>query len=158
MSGVTPRQFLASTAAGVGSPAGGLIDPTEITGTSGGPVPPNFMFRGDPAGGGGWVVAAPVQLTKDDKGLTPSATTGDEAPTGITISNLPLGDVQVVVDRLIYLLGDGVKTADCYFSGDGGTTARSIGAIVAGDQLIWNGVVVGSDLTGSEVVSLHYLV
>lgn len=68
--------------------------------------------------------------------------TADNNRTFLTISATPAGDslVMVLVNGLKVELGDGVKTADCYFSGDGGSTARSIAAITSGDELYWNGV------------------
>jgi len=43
--------------------------------------------------------------------------------------------VDVFIGTQRWLVGDGVKTADCYFSGDSGATARAFGAIVTGDKL-----------------------
>lgn len=103
------------------------------------------------------VHAAPAPTTAD-KDVAPAATSGDESSTDIAITNTPaLGSmVQVVVNGIVYTLGDGVKTKDCYFSADGGTTARAISAITASDVLYWNGVIAGFDLTPSDRVSLFY--
>ena len=66
----------------------------------------------------------------------------DDSATGLTITSTPAGDslVMVLVNGIKVELGDGVKTSDCYFSGNGGTSARAISAITAGDELYWNGV------------------
>lgn len=98
-------------------------------------------------------------LTSGDKDLTPSATSGDGSTTGLTISATPAldGHVIVMVNGVDQVLGDGVKTTDCYFSGDGGTTARAIGSIVSGDTLYWNGVIAGFELAGTDRVDLNYL-
>lgn len=66
----------------------------------------------------------------------------DDSATGLTISATPAGDslVMVLVNGIKVELGDGVKTADCYFSGNGGSTARAIADIASGDELYWNGV------------------
>lgn len=100
---------------------------------------------------------APAPTTAD-KDVAPAATSGDASSTTITITNTPAlaGMVQVVVNGVVYTLGDGVKTKDCYFSADGGTTARAISAITATDVLYWNGVIAGFDLATSDRVSLFY--
>jgi phage-related tail fiber protein len=53
-------------------------------------------------------------------------------------------------------LGDGVRTRDCYFSGDGGVTAKAISAIVAGDLLYWVGSVAGYQLDATDIVEFNY--
>lgn len=96
-------------------------------------------------------------LVPADNGLFVGApTSGDNAATGLTISNRPGGEVQVFVAGIRQEVGNGVKTKDCYFSSDGGTTARAWGGIDAGDELIWNGVVAGSDLQTSDRVDFDY--
>lgn len=96
--------------------------------------------------------------TTADKNLIPSATSGDESTSGLTIAADPAldGYVGVSVNGAFYSVGDGVKIRDCYFSADGGTTARAISAIAAGDTLYWNGLVAGFDLATSDRVSFHY--
>jgi hypothetical protein len=85
-------------------------------------------------------------------------TSGDDADTGLTITSTPEADsyVAVFVNGIKALLGDGVKTKDCYFSNDGGTTARAITAIAAGDTLFWNGVISGHDLATDDVLAFMY--
>lgn len=97
--------------------------------------------------------------TTSNKDQAPLATLGDEEPTGITLALTPAldGMPQAFVNGVRYNIGDGVKTKACYFSADGGTTARSIAALVAGDQLIWNGSIAGFDLGVTDSVSLDYL-
>ena len=103
------------------------------------------------------------ELTTDDKTLNPSATTGDAQDSGIDITNTPAldGHVQVFINGIgPYDLADGDgerTTAECYFSVDGGTTARAISAITAGDSLFWNGVVAGFDLETDDEVDLVYM-
>lgn len=106
-------------------------------------------------GGSGLKAAVPVTA---DKEQSPSNTAGDNASTGLTIANTPGGDgyVQVLVNGIAYILGDGVKTKDCYFSVDSGLTARAISAIVAGDELFWNGVIAGFDLATTDDVDFNY--
>lgn len=98
--------------------------------------------------------------TASDKELTPSASgAADGVTTGLTITSTPGGDgmVDVYVNGQLVELGQGVKTADCYFSADGGTTARAISAIASGDTLYWNGVssTIGP-LLATDVIDLVY--
>lgn len=94
-----------------------------------------------------------------DKFVASAATSGNFSSTAVAITSTPaLGSyVDVQVDGVSFEVGDGVKTKDCYFSGDGGTTARAITAIVATDVLYWNGVIAGFDLLTSNKISLNYL-
>ena len=94
-----------------------------------------------------------------DKELSVGApTSGDDANTGLTITSTPEADsyVGVYVNGHLQVLGDGVKTKDCYFSGDGGSTARAITSITAGDTLFWNGTITGFDLATSDIISFTY--
>jgi len=99
-----------------------------------------------------------VVPTTGNKNQNPSATAGDNATTGLTIAATPGGDgnVRVFVNGQAQRLGNGVKTLDCYFSADGGTTARAISAIASGDTLYWNGVISGFNLETSDVVEMDY--
>ena len=101
------------------------------------------------SGGGSAIGAVP---TKADKSLTPLSSSGDESATSLNISISPRGAgyVSVSVNGVGYVVGDGVKTTDSYFSADGGTTARTIETIEAGDQLIWNGILSGFELLNSR--------
>lgn len=100
-------------------------------------------------------------LTKDDKCLTPLATSGDGSPTGITLTRKPVGGtfVQIIVNLLgPYALGDGTKVGVAfYFSNDGGITAKSINALNVGDPLFYNGATVGYELSTSDRIDLIYL-
>ena len=51
-------------------------------------------------------------------------------------------------------LGD--KTFDCYFSNDGGTTARLVVDIEAGDILYWNGSIAGYQLDATDDIDISY--
>jgi hypothetical protein len=96
--------------------------------------------------------------TIDDKALVPAATIGNSQPTGLTITNTPFtgGYIRVDVNSLSAIVGNNDITKDCYFSGDGGFTSKAIYAIVAGDELIWNGIVAGFDLDGGDIIDFHY--
>jgi hypothetical protein len=57
-----------------------------------------------------------------------------------------------------YQVGDGTKVGcDCYFSNDGGATARLLKNVVAGDLLYWNQSVAGFNLSSStDIVSFFF--
>lgn len=93
-------------------------------------------------------IPALVTALDDDQAMAPG------------LANTPAADggLIVVVSGVQFVLGDGVKTKDCYFSGDGGATARSIVNIVAGDTLHWVGSVAGIQLDTGDRVSVYYVV
>ena len=69
------------------------------------------------------------------------------------------GNVEVRVNGITYQPGDGTRTGvACYFSSDGGATARAITAIVSGDLLYWNGgsTNAGFNLTTSDRIDFVY--
>ena len=88
----------------------------------------------------------------------PSATTADEDTTGITITYTPFNDseVKVTVNGLACDIGNGAKNEAAYFSADGGTTARAIADITAGDTLYWMGSVAGFELETDDEIDLRY--
>lgn len=82
-----------------------------------------------------------------------TTTDGDLAsPTAVTLQ--PLGAVQVAINGESVPPSYGVTTGACFFSGDGGSTARAQGAIVPGDLLYWNGSVAGYELAPTDDVVL----
>lgn len=85
-------------------------------------------------------------------------TEGDGAPTGITIEYTPFQDskVEVKVNGIVVNLGNGIKTKDCYFSNDGGVTAKLIKDIEAGDELYWNETYAGYRLDPSDDIDFDY--
>jgi hypothetical protein len=97
--------------------------------------------------------------TKDNKNMVAlvTAVDGDKA-TATAIAHTPAsgGYVEVQVNGDTQNLGDGVKTLDCYFSGDGGTTARAMNAIVAGDFLYWNGSIALYQLAVTDHLNFLY--
>jgi hypothetical protein len=97
--------------------------------------------------------------TKGDKDLNPLATAAaNYQTTGITLTLPPAGDkyVTVYVNGHTYDIGDGVRTKDCYFSRDGGTTALALSALAAGDILYWNSIIAGFTLDITDNVDLDY--
>lgn len=101
----------------------------------------------------------PAYETTDNKNMTASVTTADnQSACATAIFSTPAGDgyVQVMVNGIQQVLGDGIKTRDCYFSSDGGTTARTIANITAGDTLYWNGSVAGYQLATTDFIDFNY--
>ena len=98
------------------------------------------------------------KFTKEDEDKTSSVTSGNSAQTAITLTSAPHenGTVTVNVNGLHASLGDAVKTKECYFSRDTGTTALAISALTAGDQLIWNGTIAGYDLDATDKIDIIY--
>lgn len=106
--------------------------------------------------GGG---ALPSGISPLDNDLSPANTSGDQSPTGITLSATPAGYAQVFINGKRETVSGSTTGASCYFSADGGTTARLLGQAQAGDQLIWNALVAGYELLNSaDLVSIDYLV
>jgi hypothetical protein len=97
--------------------------------------------------------------TTGNKNQNPAAAAGEGSTTTLTVAATPGGDgwVSVLVNGVAQRVGNGTKTGvDCYFSADGGTTARATGAIVATDTLYWNATTAGFALETSDVVEMHY--
>jgi len=98
-----------------------------------------------------------VSPSKLNENMTASVTTADgQIATATAIAATPNNYVQVFINGAKQVLGDGVKTKDCYFSGDGGTTARAIGSIVSGDSLYWNGSIAGFELAATDKVDFDF--
>jgi hypothetical protein len=97
--------------------------------------------------GGGSTGGSPTKLNKS---MSAQNTTADgQLACAVAVAALPIGYVGVDVNGVSYDPGDGTKVGvPCYFSGDGGTTARAQGAIEIGDLLYWNGSVAGFQLYG----------
>ena len=98
------------------------------------------------------------KFTKEDEGKTSSVTSGNGARTGITLTSAPHknGNVTINVNGLQSSLGDAVKTKDCYFSRDSGTTALALNSLAIGDEIIWNGTIAGYDLDATDKIDIIY--
>lgn len=97
--------------------------------------------------------------TTSNKGMTASVTTSDgDAASATAIASTPANGsyVGVSINGVSVTVGDGVKTTPVYFSGDGGTTARSFANIVSGDLAYWNGSIAGYQLAATDTVSFIY--
>lgn len=107
------------------------------------------------------VSSSTTNIKLSDKYQPSLTTSGDGQSTGVSITDTPIDDgfVDVRINGISAILGDGIKTKDCYFSADGGTTARLIKDITSGDTLYWNGLIAGYDLDASnDLISLFYIV
>jgi hypothetical protein len=111
----------------------------------------DFMWVNPTVGGGG----SYSYFSEFDKNISPQNTNGDNQLTGVTISNLPLGTVGVYVNGVEVELGS--TSSSCYFSDDGGFTAKNLNNISSGDELYWNDSVSEYSLTTTDRVSLYYL-
>ncbi len=96
--------------------------------------------------------------TKEDEEKTSSVTDGNYAQTGIVLTSKPhpSGTIVVDVNGLRASIGDAVKTKECYFSRDTGTTALALNTLAIGDQLIWNGTIAGYDLDATDKIDILY--
>lgn len=100
--------------------------------------------------------ATPQASNKD---MAASATSIDfdvACATGIAATPAQGSFVNATVNGVAVSIGNGVKTAESYFSGDGGTSARAYNAIVANDKLYWVGSVAGYQLETTDRVSFFY--
>ena len=94
-----------------------------------------------------------------NKFMAASATTADgDAACATGLAGTPAANsyVKVTVNGDEPEVGNGVKTKDCYFSGDSGATARAFNAVVSGDKLYWNGSIAGYQLATTDKVSFEY--
>lgn len=97
--------------------------------------------------------------TASNKEMTGSATTADfQAMTATAMASTPTSDgyVEVFVNGARQTVGNGVKTKDCYFSSDGGTTAKAISAIASGDICYWVGSVAGWQIAATDIIDFLY--
>jgi hypothetical protein len=83
-------------------------------------------------------------------------------PTGITISYTPndYSNVQVILNGQVQYIGDGINSTasgvECYFSSDGGITAKNISNVIVGDELYWNGFNSGFSLETTDKFMILY--
>jgi hypothetical protein len=88
-----------------------------------------------------------------------ATTVGDDFNTGIKISEIPRGYVDVSVNGLSVSVGDGVTTSDCYFSSNGTSGGvRYFTGITTNDFFMWNTNISGYDLDSGDTVSFYYII
>ncbi len=85
-------------------------------------------------------------------------TSGNDKSTGLELTYKPLShsSIKVFVNGQALLLGTSTITVDCYFSSDGGSTAKDYDEIINGDILYFNGQFVGWDLSTTDRIILIY--
>lgn len=94
-----------------------------------------------------------------NRNMAANVTTSDgQSATGTPIAATPKNDSLVIVEvnSVLATLGDGNKSNECYFSVDGGTTARLLKDITSGDILFWNGSIAKYELQASDRLSFFY--
>ena len=96
--------------------------------------------------------------TKEDEEKTSSITSGNYSRTGIILTSKPhpSGTIVVDVNGLRASVGDAVRTKECYFSRDTGTTALALNTLAIGDELIWNGIIAGYELDATDKIDILY--
>ncbi len=141
--------LLTSTGTGTFVNSNGMVSSSAGT-------PALIVMIEDEEGSGG--VAETGVQTRADYNKAPSATSSDEDSTGATITYTPFGDGAVIikVNGLQINLADGAKDEACYFSADGGTTAKASADIAAGDTLYWMGSIAGYELEADDELDFVY--
>lgn len=92
-------------------------------------------------------------------GMAASATAADfdlACATAMAVTPTFGSPLSVLVDGVCAYVGDGVRTTECYFSADGGTTAKKFANVIAGDLLYWVGSVAGYQLAVTDVIDFEY--
>jgi len=106
------------------------------------------------------VGAALPALSPLNKGMVASVTVADGVPaTAAALVNTLATNawLLVLINGISYKVGNGVKAGvPCYFSGDGGATARGTGGLTAGDFLYWNGSAAGFELDAADQIDFVY--
>lgn len=136
-----------------GSPvSGGWINTNGAVSSNSGRVPYLLLIESE---GGGGSTETGVDTRQEGNS---AVTANDEDSTGMVIDNTPFanGDVTVTINGLNVDIGNGAKDEACYFSNDGGTTARLIADITAGDTLYWMGSIAGYELETSDEIDIKY--
>jgi hypothetical protein len=133
---------------------GGYINQAGVVSSNSGRVPYLLLIESE-GGGSGETPETGIDFKED---FNPNTTTTDEDSAGVAITYTPFsgGNVTVKVNGLQVDLGNGLKDEPCYFSADGGATAKAWGSVEAGDVLYWMGSIAGYELEPSDEVDLIY--
>ena len=135
--------------------SGSYLNQSGVVSSNSGRIP--FLMLIESEGGGSNIAETGVSV-RTDYNQTTSATSNDGDTTGATITYTPFSDSAVIVkiNGLQTNLGDGAKDQACYFSADGGVTAKSSIDIAAGDTLYWMGSLAGYELDATDEIDLVY--
>jgi hypothetical protein len=133
---------------------GGYINQSGVVSSKNGRAPYLLLIESE---GGSGLEATGVDV-KVDLDKVPSNTSADGDTTGIQITYSPFSDgaVSITVNGLGANIGDGTKAEACYFSNDGGASAKSIANISAGDTLYWNGSIAEFELDSTDEIDIVY--
>ena len=133
---------------------GGYINQSGVVSSKNGRTPYLLLIESE---GGSGLEATGVDV-KVDLDKVPSNTSADGDTTGIQITYSPFSDgaVSITVNGLGANIGNGVKVEACYFSNDGGASAKSIANISAGDTLYWNGSIAEFELDSTDEIDIVY--
>lgn len=97
------------------------------------------------------------QPATTNKGMVASVTASDfDIACATAVAGIPNGYVAVNVNGVQQSVGNAVRTQSCYFSADGGATARAYGAVALGDHLYWVGSVALFQLAVTDVIDFIY--
>ncbi len=104
---------------------------------------------------------APNVIPYTERNLIPNLTilsaTIQGTGLGLAEDPAPTTYVEVNVNGVINDVGNGTKNGyACFFSGDGGTTAKTYAELDEGDQLYWNAGVAGYFLEDSDRIDFNY--
>ena len=148
----------------------GATGPTGFTGPTGLPGSATNTGSTGPTGpspGSTGPTGPTIGLARPNKQMAGSVTVADgdlACATAVAVNPTPgtnanAGYIAVFFGGTLILVGDGTKVGVwCYFSGDGGATARSLRNVVAGDLLYWNGSVAGIQVAASDIFDFIYSV
>lgn len=94
-----------------------------------------------------------------NKQMTASVTSSDfDSACATTLVAAPArsGYIAVAINGRLTTVGSGIRTKSCYFSSDGGATAKTFATLAAGDTLYWVGSVAGYQLAASDTIDFYY--
>ena len=131
---------------------GGYINQAGAVSSNSGRTPYLLLIESEGSG-----VEAPQLEDLIEEGA-PALTVNDGDSTGLAIARTPAEDTKVIVrvNGLQVDVCDGVKDEACYFSNDGGITAKTHSLIAAGDTLHWIGSIAGYQLDETDEVDIDY--
>ena len=154
----SPTMTLTRSAGGpieiTGSPiSSGWINSNGAVSSNSGRVP--YLLLIESEGGGGGVAETGISFKQR---ANASVTTADEDTTGMSITYTPFGDgaITATINGFQAAIGDGAKDQEFFFSADGGTTARAIADVAAGDTLYFMGSIAGYELEADDELTLSY--
>ena len=77
--------------------------------------------------------------------------------TNSTVTDVPISRIRVMLNALEVEVGNGITLSDCFFSDDGGSTAKTWTTVAQGDNLYWNGNNAPYQLESTDSMDFIYL-